>query len=218
MNAPPPIPEICGSTRSSTSCTAIAASIAVPPCRRIRVARVDRQRIRRRHHELAGRDRAPSVGQPVDASGDAGGACCARRRPRRAQGTRKRRSPRQGRRSLRRRSSIAPIDAANGEHEASSEADRQRSAAAFRQGLAARAGPSFRRGAPHPRRARRLLGLLHFDAVPDDSGAADAERIAYGIARSFASSWFCSSRRLRRGSRRSPPCSRSWPSPWRLPP
>jgi 5-oxoprolinase (ATP-hydrolysing) len=35
MNAPPPRPELCGSTRFSTSCTAIAASTALPPARRI---------------------------------------------------------------------------------------------------------------------------------------------------------------------------------------
>lgn len=31
MNAPPPIPDDCGSTSASTICVAIAASIAVPP-------------------------------------------------------------------------------------------------------------------------------------------------------------------------------------------
>src|ERR1700760_91829 len=31
MNAPPPRPELCGSTRPSTACTATAASIAEPP-------------------------------------------------------------------------------------------------------------------------------------------------------------------------------------------
>ncbi len=31
MNAPPPMPEDCGSTSPSTSCTATAASIALPP-------------------------------------------------------------------------------------------------------------------------------------------------------------------------------------------
>jgi len=35
MKAPPPIPEDCGSTRLSTICVAIAASIAVPPARSI---------------------------------------------------------------------------------------------------------------------------------------------------------------------------------------
>ena len=33
--APPPMPELCGSTRLSTSCTAIAASTALPPARSI---------------------------------------------------------------------------------------------------------------------------------------------------------------------------------------
>src|SRR6516164_3520253 len=33
--APPPIPELCGSTRPSVACTATAASTAEPPLRRI---------------------------------------------------------------------------------------------------------------------------------------------------------------------------------------
>ena len=33
MNAPPPTPELCGSTRLSTACTATAASTAEPPWR-----------------------------------------------------------------------------------------------------------------------------------------------------------------------------------------
>ena len=32
INAPPPIPEDCGSTKVNTNCTAIAASTALPPC------------------------------------------------------------------------------------------------------------------------------------------------------------------------------------------
>src|SRR5512136_2427625 len=33
MNAPPPSPELCGSTRPSAACTATAASAALPPAR-----------------------------------------------------------------------------------------------------------------------------------------------------------------------------------------
>src|SRR5665647_2714088 len=32
---PPPIPDDCGSTKPSTSCAAIAASIGLPPCSRM---------------------------------------------------------------------------------------------------------------------------------------------------------------------------------------
>ncbi len=35
MKAPPPTPELCGSTRPSIACTATAASMALPPLRRI---------------------------------------------------------------------------------------------------------------------------------------------------------------------------------------
>ena len=40
--APPPMPDDCGSTRFSTSCTAIAASAALPPSRSISQAGLDR--------------------------------------------------------------------------------------------------------------------------------------------------------------------------------
>ncbi len=36
MNAPPPMPEDCGSTSVRTSCTAIAASTALPPAASMR--------------------------------------------------------------------------------------------------------------------------------------------------------------------------------------
>src|SRR5258708_32850749 len=35
MNEPPPTPELCGSTRPNIACTATAASMALPPLRRI---------------------------------------------------------------------------------------------------------------------------------------------------------------------------------------
>ena len=35
MKLPPPMPELCGSTTLSTSCTAMAASTALPPIRSI---------------------------------------------------------------------------------------------------------------------------------------------------------------------------------------
>ena len=78
-NAPPPMPEDCGSTRPSTAWAAIAASTALPPWRRIARRRLGRGGIGGRHHEMAaGRLRragGAAVGQDRLRRG------CARRRP-----------------------------------------------------------------------------------------------------------------------------------------
>ena len=52
MKPPPPMPDDCGSTRPSTSCTAIAASTARAALREHAIAGIDRQRICRRDHPV----------------------------------------------------------------------------------------------------------------------------------------------------------------------